>query len=71
MSIKRVIKIVPKPTERHRLIQEFERLIPIFREEPGCQEYELFQSLTDANLLLVLDYWVDLAPLLPSILVHV
>jgi len=59
MSIRRIIKIEPKPTQRDRLIEEFDRLIPIFRKEPGCQDYELFQSLDNPNLLLVLDYWDD------------
>ena len=59
MGIRLVVPMDPAPGKREELIAAFATLCPSVREEPGCEQYELFQSIEHPDRLVLLERWTD------------
>ena len=51
------------PGKRDELIEAFRVRSPEARQEPGCEEYELYQSTERPDLLMLVERWSDEASL--------
>jgi quinol monooxygenase YgiN len=45
--------------KRDALMNAFRTLCPSVQQEPGCQQYEFYQSLTGADRFVLLERWED------------
>ena len=45
MAIRLIVPMETSPQSRGELIKTFQTVSPEVRQEPGCQEYELYQSV--------------------------
>ena len=63
MSVRLVVTIPAALGKGSELARAFaERCIEV-NKEPGCEQYEIFQSLSDPDRLVLLERWVDQAAL--------
>ncbi|MDY9923579.1 putative quinol monooxygenase [Methanobacterium sp.] len=49
--------ITAKPTKRDEIISKSQDLIKSTRLEPGCISYDLYASIEDENVLIMLEKW--------------
>lgn len=63
MAVRLVVNIQAKPGKGNELLQEYEKVCIGIREEPGCQQLEIFQSAFDPDRLCLLELWDDQAAL--------
>lgn len=59
MAIRLVVSMQAAPGKREALIAAFRDLCPSVQEEPGCQQYELHQSLENPDHFALLERWDD------------
>ena len=59
MGIRFVVSIDAAPGKREELKAAYASLCPSVREEPGCEQYELFQSIEHPDRLVLLTRWTD------------
>ena len=59
MGIRLLVPMDPAPGKREELKAAFVSLCPSVREEPGCEQYELFQSVENPDRLVLLERWTD------------
>ncbi|MDH3599765.1 MAG: antibiotic biosynthesis monooxygenase [Candidatus Tectomicrobia bacterium] len=57
MPVRIVVSMQPAPGKRDALIAAFAALCPNVQEEPGCQQYEVYQSLENPDRLVLLEKW--------------
>jgi quinol monooxygenase YgiN len=63
MSVRLVVTITATPGGGTELAQAYrERCVEVMRE-PGCEQYEIFQSAVDPDRLALLERWADQAAL--------
>jgi quinol monooxygenase YgiN len=63
MSVRLVITTYAKPGKGTALAQAMAARCRAVQQEPGCQQFEVFQSALDADKLVVLEHWTDQAAL--------
>jgi quinol monooxygenase YgiN len=63
MAVRLVIEIRANPGKGAELLAEMEKRCVEVRGEPGCQQFEVFQSGNDADKLCLLELWADQAAL--------
>jgi quinol monooxygenase YgiN len=63
MAIRIIVTMDAVPGKRDALAEAFGAVCPEVQEEPGCQQYELHQSLEYPNRLVLLEKWDDEASL--------
>jgi quinol monooxygenase YgiN len=63
MPVRLVISIGARPGKGGELVSAMERRCVEVRKEPGCQQYEVFQSGNDPDRLVLLELWADQAAL--------
>ncbi len=63
MAVRLVVTMQAAPGKRDELRAAFGSLCPSVQEEPGCQQYELHQSLDDPDRFVLLERWDDQAAL--------
>ncbi len=59
MAVRLVITMQAKPGRGAELLEEMERRCVAARAEPGCEQFEVFQSARDADTLCLLELWSD------------
>ena len=59
MAIRLVVPMDAAPGKRDELIEVFRGLAPIVRQEPGCEHYELYQSVEHPDQMFLLELWSD------------
>ena len=59
MAVRLVVSMDPGPGKREELKAAFASLCPSVREEPGCEQYEMFQSIEHPDRLILLEKWTD------------
>jgi quinol monooxygenase YgiN len=52
-----------KPGKGSELLDEMEKRCVEVRKEPGCEQFEVFQSANDPDKLCLLELWADQAAL--------
>ena len=63
MTLRMVVPMEAASGKREELVKTFQTLSPEVRQEPGCQEYEVFQSVEDPDKMALLEMWDDKATL--------
>ncbi len=63
MSVRLVINIKAAPGRGNELLKAQEQRCVEVRSEPGCQQFEIFQSGNDPDNLCLLELWADQAAL--------
>jgi len=63
MAVRIIVTMDAVPGKRDVLAEAFSAICPEVEEEPGCQQYEIHQSLAHPNRLVLLEKWDDEASL--------
>jgi quinol monooxygenase YgiN len=63
MSIRLVVTITAAPGKGHELAQVYKARCAEAAKEPGCEQFEIFQSVANPDRLALLERWVDQAAL--------
>ena len=63
MSIRLVVTISAVPGKGSELAQAFKARCAEAMKEPGCEQFEIFQSVANPDRLALLEKWVDQAAL--------
>lgn len=63
MAVRLVVTITAVPGKGSALAQAYKARCAEVMQEPGCEQYEVFQSVVDPDQLVLLERWVDQAAL--------
>ena len=63
MAIRLVVTITAAPGKGAELARAYKARCPQIMQEPGCEQFEVFQSVLDADRLTLLERWADQAAL--------
>jgi quinol monooxygenase YgiN len=63
MSIRLIVTITATPGKGSELAQAYRQRCAEVAQEPGCEQYEIFQSAVNPDRLALLERWVDQAAL--------
>ncbi len=63
MAIRLVVTITAAPGKGSELAQAYRERCAEVRQEPGCEQFEVFQSVMDPDKLTLLERWTDQAAL--------
>ena len=63
MAIRLIVPMRALPGKGEELIKFYQTRCAEVRLEPGCQEYEVFQSVADPDKMALLEMWDDEATL--------
>lgn len=63
MAIRHVVTIEVAPGKAADFASAFQDLQAIAEQEEGCEQYELFQSMSDPNTVVLLERWSSQASL--------
>ena len=63
MSIRLVITITAAPGKGSQLAEGYKARCAQVMKEPGCEQFEIFQSLVNPDRLTLLERWADKAAL--------
>jgi quinol monooxygenase YgiN len=63
MAIRLVVTITAAPGKGSELAQAYKARCEDARKEPGCEQFEIFQSVANPDRLALLERWVDKAAL--------
>ena len=59
MTVRLIVNMEAAPGKREELIATFAELSPSVREEPGCEQYELYQSTEQPHQFALMERWTD------------
>jgi quinol monooxygenase YgiN len=63
MSLRLIVTIAAAPGKGAELAQAYKARCAQCMEEPGCEQFEVFQSVVDPDRLALLERWADQAAL--------
>jgi quinol monooxygenase YgiN len=63
MSIRLVVTITAAPGKGAELAQAYKARCAEAMQEPGCEQFEIFQGVADPDRLTLLERWADRAAL--------
>jgi len=63
MAVRLVVTITATPGKGADLAQAFRQRCAEAMKEPGCEQFEVFQSVLDPDKLVLLELWTDQAAL--------
>ena len=63
MSVRLVVSIAASPGKGAELAQAYKARCAECMQEPGCEQFEIFQSAVDPDKLALLERWSDQAAL--------
>jgi quinol monooxygenase YgiN len=63
MSVRLVVTLTAAPGKGSELARVFRNRCAEVMQEPGCEQFEVFQSLLDPDKLTLLELWTDQAAL--------
>lgn len=63
MQVRLVVTINAAPGKGGELAQEFRKRCADVMQEPGCEQFEVFQSVLNPDKLALLELWKDQAAL--------
>ena len=63
MSIRLVVTITAAPGKGAELAQAYTSRCAECRQEPGCEQFEIFQGVANPDRLMLLERWTDQAAL--------
>ena len=63
MAVRLVVTITAAPGKGSELAQVFRQRCAEVMQEPGCEQFEVFQSVSDPDKMVLLELWKDQAAL--------
>ncbi len=63
MTIRLIVTIIAAPGKGSELAQAYPARCAEIIKEPGCEQFEAFQSIANSDKLLLLERWTDQAAL--------
>ena len=63
MSVRLVVTLTAAPGKGAEFAQAFKNRCVEVKKEPGCEQFEVFQSVMDPDKLALLELWSDQAAL--------
>jgi quinol monooxygenase YgiN len=63
MAVRLVVTITAAPGKGAELAQAYKARCAQVMQEPGCEQFEVFQSIVDPDRLALLERWTDQAAL--------
>ena len=63
MAIRLVLTITAAPGKGSELAQGYKARCAEVMKEPGCEQFEVFQSVVNPEKLVILEHWTDQAAL--------
>ena len=63
MAVRLVVTITALPGQGSELARAYKARCAEVMQEPGCEHYEVFQSVVNADQLVLLERWTDQAAL--------
>ena len=63
MAVRLVVTITAAPGKGTELARAYKARCTEIMQEPGCEQFEVFQSVLNADRLMLLERWVDQAAL--------
>jgi quinol monooxygenase YgiN len=63
MAIRLIVTITAAPGKGSALAQAYRNRCAEVMQEPGCEQFEVFQSIVDPDKLAILERWTDSAAL--------
>ena len=63
MSIRLIVSITAAPGKGAELAQAYQARCAQIMQEPGCEQFEVFQSVQDPDRLTLLERWANQAAL--------
>ena len=63
MAVRIIVSMTAATGKREALMAAFRDLCPSVQQEPGCQQYEFYQSLQEPDQFVLLERWDDEATL--------
>jgi quinol monooxygenase YgiN len=63
MAIRLVLTITAAPGKGSELAQAYRPRCAEIMKEPGCEQFEVFQSVVNPDKLVLLEHWTDQAAL--------
>ena len=59
MAVRIIVSMTAAAGKRQALMDAFGTLCPSVQQEPGCQQYEFYQSLEGPDRFVLLERWDD------------
>jgi quinol monooxygenase YgiN len=59
MAVRIIVSMTAAAGKRDALMNAFRTLCPSVQQEPGCQQYEFYQSLEGTDRFVLLEHWDD------------
>jgi quinol monooxygenase YgiN len=59
MAVRIIVSMTAAAGKRETLMNAFRTLCPSVQQEPGCQQYEFYQSLEGTDRFVLLERWDD------------
>jgi quinol monooxygenase YgiN len=59
MAVRIIVSMTAAASKREALMAAFRDLCPSVQQEPGCQQYEFYQSLQGPDQFVLLERWDD------------
>lgn len=63
MAVRLIVTITAAPGKGSELAQAYRARCAEISKEPGCEQFEAFQSIANSDKLLLLERWTDQAAL--------
>ncbi len=63
MAVRLIVTITAKPGKGTELAQSYKARCAEIMVEPGCEQFEVFQSVVNPDKLAILERWTDQAAL--------
>lgn len=63
MAVRLIISITAAPGRGAELLEAYRSRCQEVMQEPGCEQFEIFQSGLDPDKLVLLEHWADQAAL--------
>jgi quinol monooxygenase YgiN len=63
MAVRLIVTITAKPGKGSELAQAYKPRCAEIMAEPGCEQFEVFQSVVNPDKLILLERWTDQAAL--------
>jgi quinol monooxygenase YgiN len=63
MAVRLIVSITAAPGKGAELLQLYKARCTDIAKEPGCEQFEIFQSGVNSDKLVILERWVDQAAL--------
>ena len=59
MPLRLVVSMQPVPGKRQEMIEAYTSFCPEVQQEPGCQQFEMYQNIAFPDQFVLLERWAD------------